>query len=167
MLIGPFLAVAQRFGNRILAVAGTALWACAVALLIVHLDVLLDASWFGILTLAVLIAVALAVGHVLGGPNEDERTALAIACATRHIGIAVLVASSVPGPRTAVIVAVYIITSTVVSIPLSAMEARGYVEGTGKILTSALESRTRAKLEPIHCPRCNNVGIPAGRTDRN
>jgi BASS family bile acid:Na+ symporter len=39
-----------------------------------------------------------AIGHALGGPNPGHRTALAIACATRHIGIAVLVATSFPGP---------------------------------------------------------------------
>ena len=40
-----------------------------------------------------------------------------IAFATRHIGIAVLVAASVPGSRTAVLVAAYIVTAAVVSIP--------------------------------------------------
>jgi predicted benzoate:H+ symporter BenE len=40
-----------------------------------------------------------------------------VACASRHIGIAVLVAASLPGPRTAVIIAVYIVTSAIVCIP--------------------------------------------------
>jgi hypothetical protein len=62
-------------------------------------------------------AVALAVAAQLSGPAEDDRTALAIACATRHIGIAVLVAASVPGPRTSVLVTFYILTSAVISIP--------------------------------------------------
>jgi len=64
-----------------------------------------------------LIVMALAIGHLVGGPEADDRTALAIACATRHIGIAVLVATSVPGPRTAVVIAVYIAVSLVVSLP--------------------------------------------------
>jgi len=57
------------------------------------------------------------IGHLLGGPTEDDRTALAIACATRHIGVAVMVATSLPGPRTIVILAVYITTSLVISLP--------------------------------------------------
>jgi hypothetical protein len=61
--------------------------------------------------------MALAIGHALGGPAPDDRTALAVACASRHIGIAVLVAASLPGPRTAVIIAVYIVASAVVCIP--------------------------------------------------
>ena len=69
------------------------------------------------MTLAALIALSLAIGHLVGGPEEDTRTALAIACATRHIGIAVLVATSVPGPRTAVVVAIYIAVSLAISLP--------------------------------------------------
>ena len=61
--------------------------------------------------------MALAIGHALGGPAPDDRTALAVACASRHIGIAVLVAASLPGPRTAVIIAVYIVASALVCIP--------------------------------------------------
>ena len=112
-----FPAFAERIVNRLMAIAGLVLTVCALALLILHWDVLLDARWGGVLTLAALIAIALAIGHLLGGPAEEDRTALAIACSTRHLGIAVLVAASLPGPRTAVIIAVYILTSAVISIP--------------------------------------------------
>ena len=93
------------------------LTACALALLVLHWEVLLVASWAGVLALMALVAMALAIGHALGGPAPDDRTALAVACASRHIGIAVLVAASLPGPRTAVIIAVYIVASAVVCIP--------------------------------------------------
>ena len=109
-------AIAERIGNRLIAIAGLVLTGCALAL-VLHWDVLLVARWSGVLTLAALIAISLAIGHLLGGPAEDDRTALAIACATRHIGIAVLGAASVPGPRTSVLVAFYTLTSAVVSIP--------------------------------------------------
>jgi hypothetical protein len=39
--------------------------------------------------------------------DPDERTALAIACVTRHVGVAVVVATSFRGPRTAVMLAAY------------------------------------------------------------
>ena len=42
---------------------------------------------------------------------------LAITCFTRHFGITVLVAASVTGLQTAVIVAVYILTAAAISIP--------------------------------------------------
>jgi BASS family bile acid:Na+ symporter len=112
-----FPTFAQQVGDRLMAIAGLVLTVCALALLILHWDVLLEAGWPGVLTLASLIVAALAIGHWLGGPAEEDRTALAIACSTRHLGIAVLVAASLPGPRTAVIIAVYILTSAVISIP--------------------------------------------------
>jgi len=99
-----FPAFAERIVTRLMAIAGLVLTVCALALLILHWDVLLDARWGGVLTLAALIAIALAIGHWLGGPAEEDRTALAIACSTRHLGIAVLIAASLPGPRTAVII---------------------------------------------------------------
>lgn len=112
-----FPAVAERIGDRLMAVAGLLLTVCALLLLLLHRDVLLEASVSGVLTLAGLIVIALVIGHLLGGPAEEDRTALAIACSTRHLGIAVLVAASLPGPRTAVIIAAYILTSAVISIP--------------------------------------------------
>jgi predicted Na+-dependent transporter len=107
----------EQVGDRLMMVAGLVLTACALALLMLNWHILLEARGPALLILAVLIIAALTIGHILGGPTEDDRTALAIACATRHIGIAVLVAASVPGPRTAVLVAAYIVTAAVVSIP--------------------------------------------------
>lgn len=36
---------------------------------------------------------ALATGHLLGGPEEDDRTLLAFAAVSRHPGIAIVVAT--------------------------------------------------------------------------
>ena len=118
MLLRWFLpAFSVRWASRLIGAAGLLLTVCALALLALHWDVLLVASWGGVLALMVLVALALAIGHTLSGPAYDDRTALAVACASRHIGIAVLVATSLPGPRTAVIVAMYIVASALVSIP--------------------------------------------------
>ncbi len=40
-------------------------------------------------------AVGLAVGHLLGGPDPDDRTALALATASRHPGVALVIAASI------------------------------------------------------------------------
>jgi len=110
-----FPTFAERIVNRLIAIAGLVLTVCALVLLLLYWEVLLEAKWSGVSTLASLIVIALATGHLLGGPAEEDRTALAIACSTRHLGIAVLVAASLPGPRTAVIIAVYILTSAAIS----------------------------------------------------
>ena len=118
MLVRWFFAVfAEQVGDRLMMVAGIVLTISALLLLILNWHVLLEARGPALLILAVLVLVALAIGHLLGGPTEYDRTALAISCATRHIGIVVLVAASAPGSRTAVLVAAYIVTAAVVSIP--------------------------------------------------
>jgi bile acid:Na+ symporter, BASS family len=112
-----FPRVAAWTAGRLVGLAGIVLAAGAVGLLVVNWHVVVEVHWTGILTLAALIVLSLAIGHLAGGPDEDNRTALAIACATRHIGIAVVVAASVPGPRTAVIISTYIAVSLMISVP--------------------------------------------------
>jgi bile acid:Na+ symporter, BASS family len=90
---------------------------CGVALLGVNWEVFLHVRVMGIAALVALLLAALAIGHALGGPAPDDRTALAVACSTRHIGLAVLVAASFPGSRSAVLVAVYILVSMLVTLP--------------------------------------------------
>ena len=110
-------AIARRLATLGMNLAGAALLLGALALLVVHWQIVLTIRWNGVLALIALIVMALAIGHIFGGPTESGRTTLAIACATRHIGIAVLVATSLPGPRTAVILSVYIAASAAVSLP--------------------------------------------------
>ena len=53
-----------------------------------------------ILAIVVFTVVGLAVGHLLGGPDPDNRTALALATASRHPGVALAIAaSSFPGEK--------------------------------------------------------------------
>jgi hypothetical protein len=88
-----------------------------VLLLAVNIELLIDARWEGFGALVLLMVTALAIGYTLGGPDPDDRTALAVACATRHLGIAVLVATSFPGPRIVVLISAYIVISLAVSVP--------------------------------------------------
>ena len=112
-----FPSIAGRLAPLGMSVAGAGLLLGALALLVVHWQIVLAIQWGGVLALMALIVMALAIGHILGGSTESDRTTLAIACATRHIGVAVLVATSLPGPRTAVILSVYIAASAAVSLP--------------------------------------------------
>ncbi|MEN8141562.1 MAG: hypothetical protein ABFR97_10105 [Thermodesulfobacteriota bacterium] len=112
-----FPGLAARSRARLMGLSLILLAACALLLLVLHWRVIAQVHWQGILALAVFTLCALAIGHGLGGPAPEDRTALAIACATRHIGIAALVAASLPGPKTAVIIVVYILTAGLIAIP--------------------------------------------------
>jgi predicted Na+-dependent transporter len=105
----------ERVADRLLAIAGIVLTVTGLVLLVGGWQLLLAVKWPGMATLVGLLLIALAIGHVLGGPDEDDRTALAISCATRHIGVAVIVAATFRGPRTAVLIAAYIVASALVS----------------------------------------------------
>ena len=106
-----------RLSERLIAGAGVVLGVCALLLLATHAELLTSIRWQGMATLVTLLLLALAIGHALGGPSPDDRTALAVACATRHLGIALLVAASFPGPRTTVVVAAYVLASAAVTLP--------------------------------------------------
>src|SRR5262245_27548339 len=61
---------------------------------------------FTLVAVLLLVLIGLVVGHALGGPDPDDRTALALSTASRHPGVAIAVAHAVmPGDK-AVVVAI-------------------------------------------------------------
>ena len=108
---------ADRVAGRLMLGAGFVRSVAALVLLVLQWDVFTAIRWQGFAALTALLAIALAIGHALGGPEPANRTGLAIACATRHVGIAVLVASAFPGPRTMVLIGAYLVSSALVTIP--------------------------------------------------
>jgi bile acid:Na+ symporter, BASS family len=69
--------------------------------------------------LAVFVVVGLAVGHLLGGPDPEDRTVLALSTSSRHPGVAAAIAhANFPEQKLALAaVMLYILVSGVVSIP--------------------------------------------------
>jgi BASS family bile acid:Na+ symporter len=117
LLRWPLSRVAERLSEWLLGAAGVVLSLAGLALLVLHGRLLIEVGPVPLLSLAGMTALALAIGHALGGPDPDDRTALAVSCAARHVGIAMLAASTVPGPRTAAFVLAYALASAAVSIP--------------------------------------------------
>ncbi|CAG4889560.1 bile acid:sodium symporter family protein [Paraburkholderia saeva] len=111
-----FPARVERLSDRVLAIAGGVLAVSSIALLILHWELLAGLlDWRGVLALLGLMIFALLIGQLFGGPNPDDRTALAIVCATRHVGIALIVATEFAGVRTAVLIVAYFVTMFAVS----------------------------------------------------
>jgi BASS family bile acid:Na+ symporter len=71
------------------------------------------------LAMAVVSAVGLFAGHLLGGPERPRRAALALACATRHPGLAILLLKvNVPEMHTGpAAVILFMLVGMVVAIP--------------------------------------------------
>lgn len=107
----------ERVSDLILKIAGLVMTLAGLALLVDQREILLAIRGQGLVAFVLLMLIAVAIGHVLGGPEPQDRTSLAIACATRHIGVAVVVAATFPGTRTLVLLIVYVLAAALVSIP--------------------------------------------------
>jgi len=106
-----------RLSDVMLKAVGSFFSVCALALLALHWKAVGAAFGPPILALGGFTFAALVVGHLMGGPDPNDRTALAVTCATLHIGVAMVTAAVTVGPRIAVLIVAYILASVVVIIP--------------------------------------------------
>jgi len=107
----------ERWVDRIIAAAGTLLMLMGLGMLLLFGHLLREVPLRAFVALGGLLLIALILGHLLGGPDQDERTALAITCSTRHVGLAVLVAASMPGPYAVLLITAYLLCSLIVTVP--------------------------------------------------
>jgi predicted Na+-dependent transporter len=86
--------MAMRAAPVVTKAAALMLAAFAVLLALVIWKAVLGASPTTVLAIVILTVVALAVGHAMGAPAADTRTAVAMASAIRNPGLALLVAAA-------------------------------------------------------------------------
>ncbi len=114
----------------------------AMALLVASVIPVLFIAWPAIESLigdgtlaaiAAFVLVGLAAGHLLGGPDPEERAVQALSTASRHPGIAMAIASAnFPEQKLApAAILLYLIVSAIVSIPYVAWRKRRHVGITG------------------------------------
>jgi BASS family bile acid:Na+ symporter len=79
-----------------------------------------------IVAIAAFVLVGLAIGHLLGGPDSDHRTVLALATATRHPGIALAIGSTNFPEQKAVLPAIllYVVLCAIFTIPYTVWRKR-------------------------------------------
>jgi BASS family bile acid:Na+ symporter len=122
-------ALAERLAKPISLVAGIAMLACVVVMLIAAAPAIWALIGNGtVIALAAFVLVGLAVGHFLGGPNQENRVALAVSTASRHPGIAIAIAqANFPEQKLATAaVLLYLLVNGVVSIPYHFWFKRGH-----------------------------------------
>jgi BASS family bile acid:Na+ symporter len=110
----PVAVWASRIGWISLAIGSVALLAARGT------DIIAQLGSGTLLITITVIAFALFIGHVLGGPDEGNRTALAITCAARHPGVAItLVSGLFPEDAAAVfgMTGLFWLTSFLMAIP--------------------------------------------------
>ena len=119
----------DRVSDTLLKAVGVVFSACALTLLATHWQLIAAIVGLPLLALGGFTLAALGVGHLMGGPDPNDRTALAVTCATRHVGVAMVIAAATPGPRTVVLIVAYMVASALVIIPY--MKWRGRVTPAG------------------------------------
>jgi BASS family bile acid:Na+ symporter len=110
-------ALTERMGDPLMRLGGLAIAGCALVLIVVGWRLFVDAGLPALLAFAALTLATLDAGHLLGGPDPGQRTALAVACASRHVGLALLVAAHVRGQRALTLVAGYMLAAALASAP--------------------------------------------------
>jgi BASS family bile acid:Na+ symporter len=109
---------AERLSQPINAISSKVILAALLALLALNLGGIAEAGVLSFIVLLVLTAVALAAGHLLGGPALGDRASLAMASSQRQIAIAMLIAAiNFSGEVTIAVIVIYRITIILVTIP--------------------------------------------------
>jgi bile acid:Na+ symporter, BASS family len=112
-------ALADRIELPVSIVGGVLLRVAALALLATNLSAIWALIANGtIIAIAILVVAGLAAGHLLGGPDAEERSALALATASRHPGIAFAIASAgLAEERFGATILLYLLVGAVVGLP--------------------------------------------------
>jgi len=113
-------ALAHRLAKPIAILAAVMLVAGVIAVLVRLGPAMWELVGNGtLLAMIAFAAIALVIGHVLGGPLAGNRAALALATSARHPGVALAIASANFPNQTLVLPAVlmYALISTIVSVP--------------------------------------------------
>src|SRR5262249_37742285 len=115
---------AERISDPILKISGITLLIGVIPILFVTGSTMISLIGNGTLvSMAAMAVIGLVAGHLLGGPNFGDRVPLALASATRHPGVALMLATALfPEQKKLVMAAVllYVIVSAIVSVPYMA-----------------------------------------------
>lgn len=120
-------ALAERVARPLSLAATVMLFAALLPVLITKWPAIV--SLFGngtLLAFTAFVVVGLAVGHLLGGPDPDDRTVVAYSTASRHPGVALTIAAAnFPGQKLVVpALLLYLLVGAILTIPYAAWRNR-------------------------------------------
>lgn len=108
--------LAERVGDPLLKIGSAVMALSALAALAIGFRMVFEVGLPSLIGFAAFTLAAIVAGHLLGGPNPSNRTSLAIACASRHIGLGLLIAANASGNHALPLVVAYLLASAAVSI---------------------------------------------------
>jgi BASS family bile acid:Na+ symporter len=118
-------ALAARVARPLALAANLLLGAIVLFILVKAFPAILALDARAFAAMALLTFITLVCGHLLGGPEPEDRTALAVASSLRHPGLAMLVAKvNFPGEPVAAVVLAYMLVAGLASIPYTVWRQR-------------------------------------------
>jgi len=127
---------ADRAAGPVVTVATVTLLIGVIPILIKVWPVMMSLVGNGaVVVMAVLAVVALAAGHLLGGPDPEDRAVLALSSAARHPAIAIAIAHvNFPDQKLApAAVLLYVLVSGIVTVPYLKWAARHHAPVVGEV----------------------------------
>ena len=109
--------LADRVGDPLLKIAGIVMGLCALVALVAGFHLVFDVGLPSLVAFAAFTLAAIVAGHLLGGPDSSHRASLGVACASRHIGLALLIAANARKEQTLALVVAYLLARRWFSIP--------------------------------------------------
>lgn len=92
LLVRQFgLKLAEGIGKPLTMIANALFLLLVVLAIVPGFRMILHLGGLPIVTIVVMVVLSLAIGHLLGGPTFSERSALAVACIARNIGLALFI----------------------------------------------------------------------------
>jgi BASS family bile acid:Na+ symporter len=142
MVVGHFLRpFATRLAHVTSAVGSILLLVVILPVLVLAWQALQVLTGNGALVaLALFVIAGLAAGHALGGPNEGDRTALALATASRHPGLAIAIAGAnfpKQGKLVAGTVIIYLLLRLLLFVPYKRWRRRAPESGVDAVAMPA------------------------------
>ena len=111
-------ALAERIGEPLITYAGIILLGLILLIVATQFSVIVGIGLPAFLIIVVMTLAALAIGHALGGPDPNDRTTLALACATRFPALGLLIASlNFPNAKPMPIVVAYLLIANLTVMP--------------------------------------------------
>jgi BASS family bile acid:Na+ symporter len=111
----------QRVGYWAGLLGSLVLGVLVVLLLVAQRGTIFPLLWRSLPVIALFVGGSLLIGHLIGGPDPGERTALAVATVTRHPGLAILIATtSFPNANLLPAILAVVLGSAIAAIPYTA-----------------------------------------------
>jgi BASS family bile acid:Na+ symporter len=121
LAIGRFFPAARRWAPAMQKASGRLFLVCLIGFTVLSwsrmASIVHGETLSTIAAVAIIAICGLAAGHILGGPDEDDRTVLAFATVSRHPGVAMAIGSLTGEPLAPIGVLLAVVVNEVVVRP--------------------------------------------------